>query len=74
MAGQAPNDIIAGLGHAEKIEYERGVQHPASINSKSGEIIDGIHDGLKLPTDEEKRTLRRVPDTIPVNAYRTSIV
>lgn len=32
--------------------------------------LDGIHDGLEFPTEEEKATLRRVADTIPWNAYR----
>lgn len=32
--------------------------------------LDGIHDGLTFPTEEEKVTLRRIPDTIPWNAYR----
>ena len=31
---------------------------------------DGIHDGLVFPTEEERATLRRVPDSIPWNAYR----
>ena len=31
---------------------------------------DGIHDGLEFPTDEERETLRRVPDSIPWAAYR----
>ena len=30
--------------------------------------LDGIHDGLEMPTEEERLTLRRVPDTIPWNA------
>jgi POT family proton-dependent oligopeptide transporter len=34
---------------------------------------DGIHDGLIFPTDEERSTLRRVPDSIPWNAYRTPV-
>ena len=32
--------------------------------------IDGIHDGLVFPTEEERATLRRVPDSIPWDAYR----
>ncbi|KAJ6616047.1 POT family-domain-containing protein [Mycena sp. CBHHK59/15] len=35
---------------------------------------DGIHDGLQFPTDEERATLRRVPDSIPWNAYLIAIV
>lgn len=31
---------------------------------------DGIHDGLQFPTEEERDTLRRVPDSLPWSAYR----
>jgi len=34
--------------------------------------LDGIHDGLEFPTEYERQTLRRVPDTLPWNAYRES--
>jgi len=30
---------------------------------------DGVYDGLEFPTEEEKRTLRRVADSIPWAAY-----
>ncbi|KAJ7364701.1 peptide transporter PTR2A [Mycena albidolilacea] len=36
--------------------------------------IDGIHDGLVRPTEEELATLRRVGDNIPWNAYLIAIV
>ena len=36
---------------------------------KSDEELDGIHDGLIFPTEDERLTLRRVPDSIPWNAY-----
>ncbi|KAJ7176328.1 peptide transporter PTR2A [Mycena crocata] len=36
--------------------------------------IDGIHDGLVCPTEEERATLRRVGDKIPWNAYLIAIV
>ncbi|KAJ7676384.1 peptide transporter PTR2A [Mycena rosella] len=36
--------------------------------------IDGIHDGLVCPTEEERATLRRVADTIPWNAYLIALV
>ncbi|KAF7290408.1 putative peptide transporter ptr2 [Mycena chlorophos] len=35
---------------------------------------DGIHDGLVCPTEEERSTLRRVPDAIPWSAYLIAIV
>ena len=46
-------------------------------NEKFGVIspefeLDSVHDGLEFPTQEERVTLRRVPDSIPWNAYRTS--
>ncbi|KAF8964521.1 peptide transporter PTR2A [Flammula alnicola] len=37
-------------------------------------MLDGIHDGLLYPTDEERATLRRIPDKIPWNAYLIAIV
>ena len=36
---------------------------------KSDQELDGIHDGLIFPTKDERLTLRRVPDSIPWNAY-----
>ena len=36
---------------------------------KSDQELDGIHDGLIFPTEDERLTLRRVPDSIPWNAY-----
>jgi POT family proton-dependent oligopeptide transporter len=32
--------------------------------------IDGLYEGLEFPTEHEMATLRRVPDTIPLNIYR----
>jgi len=32
--------------------------------------LDGIHDGLTFPTEEEKKNLCRIPDSIPLNVYR----
>lgn len=50
---------------------------PHSLNEKQmseenieDSELDGIHDGLVFPTEEERKTLRRVADTIPWNAYR----
>ncbi|TFK71961.1 PTR2-domain-containing protein [Pluteus cervinus] len=44
-----------------------------SVGSQS-EIYDPVHAGLEFPTAEELATLRRVPDTIPWNAYLISVV
>jgi len=35
----------------------------------SDQELDGIHDGLIFPTEDERLTLRRVPDSIPWNTY-----
>ncbi len=51
-------------------EDEKG--SPSVVTSEHGHELDGIHDGLEFPTEEERATLRRVSDTIPWNAYRTS--
>ncbi|KAJ7659102.1 peptide transporter PTR2A [Mycena polygramma] len=45
-----------------------------TVTSKQLHEIDGIHDGLVCPTDEERETLRRVGDVIPWNAYLIAIV
>ncbi|PPQ64967.1 hypothetical protein CVT24_008155 [Panaeolus cyanescens] len=38
------------------------------------ELDDDVHAGLTFPTEEEKATLRRIPDTIPWNAYLIAVV
>ncbi|KAJ6518220.1 peptide transporter PTR2A [Mycena vitilis] len=45
-----------------------------TVTSKQLHEIDGIHDGLVCPTDEEREILRRVGDVIPWNAYLIAIV
>jgi len=44
--------------HIEKISEDELEHEP-----------DDIHDGLEFPTEEERATLRRIPDTVPWNAY-----
>ena len=41
----------------------------SSASETASQELDGIHDGLEFPTDEETKTLRRVPDQVPWNAY-----
>lgn len=41
----------------------------SSSASDADQELDADHEGLEFPTDEEKKTLRRVADTIPWNAY-----
>ena len=71
MAGlQTDTDALAAIAHAEK-SHTRGSD---SLYDNKGDaeapVQDGIHDGLEFPTEEEKKTLRRVADTIPWNVYR----
>lgn len=74
MAGlQADKDILAGLAEAQRDEVElekKGFHVRDSEESTQGEHeLDGIHDGLEFPTEEEKQTLRRVSDKLPLSAY-----
>ncbi|KAL0572404.1 hypothetical protein V5O48_009565 [Marasmius crinis-equi] len=51
----------------EPVRYERG-------SFSVVQELDGIHDGLEFPTEEERLTLRRVSDTLPWNAFLIAIV
>ena len=46
------------------------ISEEASVKQDIEYVADGIHDGLVFPTEEERATLRRVPDKIPWDAYR----
>ncbi|KAI0764944.1 oligopeptide transporter [Fomes fomentarius] len=70
MAGlDADKDIIAGLAEAKRHELELEKRGISPVESAHEQELDGIHDGLEFPTEEEKRTLRRVSDNIPWSAY-----
>ena len=70
MAGlQADRDIVAGLAEAKHAEYELEKKGLSPAASSHEQELDGIHDGLEFPTEEEKHTLRRVPDQVPWSAY-----
>ncbi|TFK84976.1 oligopeptide transporter [Polyporus arcularius HHB13444] len=71
MAGlQADIDILAGLSEAQRDELELEKKGLASPHTSGEEhAVDGVHDGLEFPTQEEKQTLRRVSDTLPISAY-----
>ena len=70
MAGlQADKDIIAGLAEAKRDELELEKKGISPASSTHSHELDGIHDGLEFPTEEEKKTLRRVADTLPWAAY-----
>jgi POT family proton-dependent oligopeptide transporter len=63
----------AVLREEKQQEYEYDEKHPDTSSAvDSNTALDGIHDGLEFPTDDEKQTLRRVADTIPWTAYRSS--
>ena len=71
--GPLPNPIaIAEFGNFGKYGM-RDEKVADNVSEKHGNIeydTDGIHDGLVFPTEEERATLRRVPDSIPWDAYR----
>lgn len=68
MAGIQHDDaVFAAVSDMKK--YESDEKHNSS--SELSHELDGIHDGLEFPTEEERVTLRRVSDTIPWNAYCT---
>jgi POT family proton-dependent oligopeptide transporter len=71
MAGiaQVDADEIAALSHIKKNEL---IDEKHSYHSE--QELDGIHDGLEFPTEEEKLILRRVADKMPWNAYLIAIV
>jgi POT family proton-dependent oligopeptide transporter len=56
---------VAGFDKSEK----ESVPDTAHEKPELEQELDGIHDGLEFPTEEERLTLRRVADTIPWNAY-----
>ncbi|KAK7049259.1 hypothetical protein VNI00_005860 [Paramarasmius palmivorus] len=76
-------DTVVELAATHEVAYheaEKKRQHP-EVDSSSGKYssseepeLDGIHDGLVFPTEEEKATLRRVPDKIPWTAFLIAIV
>jgi proton-dependent oligopeptide transporter, POT family len=74
MAGlERDTAIVAGLAEAQRDEAEFEKGSHGDSHSISG-LNDGIHDGLVFPTEEEVATLRRVPDSIPWNAYSQSLI
>ncbi|KAJ7686007.1 peptide transporter PTR2A [Mycena rosella] len=50
------------------MKHEKEYPSEKSLDGSVHEL-DGIHDGLEFPTDEERATLRRVSDTLPWNTY-----
>lgn len=54
-------------GSAHPVDEKHDVD--SSSASDADQELDADHEGLEFPTEEEKKTLRRVADTIPWNAY-----
>ncbi|TBU28486.1 MFS peptide transporter [Dichomitus squalens] len=76
MAGlQVDKDILAGFAEAQRDEVELEKHDLASATTSSLQHeLDGVHDGLVFPTEEEKHTLRRVSDSLPWSAYLIAFV
>ncbi|KAF8328997.1 peptide transporter PTR2A [Amanita rubescens] len=74
MDGLQPSTTIAiaEFGDAGK-HYGIRDEKTAEDGSEKYEL-DGIHDGLVFPTEEERATLRRVPDSIPWSAYLIAVI
>jgi proton-dependent oligopeptide transporter, POT family len=71
MAGLEPDRAVPmALAEAlhDDAEFEKKGYHPSDDSSHSREL-DGVHDGLEFPTQEEQQTLRRVADAIPWTSY-----
>lgn len=66
---QHDDNAIAAISEAKHIQSEEKRDMDLKSASDSEAELDGIHDGLEFPTEEEKLTLRRVADAIPWNAY-----
>jgi len=63
---QQDNNAVAAISELKHAEAEKSGFHS---DSDLEQELDGVHDGLEFPTEEEKRTLRRVADSIPWAAY-----
>ena len=60
---------MADVQYFEEDEFGEEQEQERKRLLKSDQELDGIHDGLIFPTEDERLTLRRVPDSIPWNAY-----
>ena len=75
MAGlQIDDTAIAAYAEAQRDTYISEKKYHSSsdhvVSSAASHELDGIHDGLEFPTEEERDTLPRVADKVPWNAYR----
>lgn len=67
-------DLQGDINEYAKARVTKG-ELEASVLSDMGlpgekNVLDEIYDELQVPTEEDKATLRRIPDSIPWNAYR----
>nr|GAT47081.1 peptide transporter PTR2A [Mycena chlorophos] len=74
MAGLQTDAPIAALAENAMHDRDSYSDDKKSQSENEKHIPDGIHDGLTFPTEEERATLRRVPDTIPWAAYLIAFV
>ena len=76
MAGLQTDDVTYAGALREVTKNEFELQHKGLIASASEEDEGGVaYDaGLVYPTEEEEKTLRRVPDAVPWNAYRAQSI
>jgi len=66
MSGLQRDEVAAAAFADAKVNEKSSL----ATESVRDEPLDEDHAGLIFPTEEEKKTLRRVPDSIPWNAYR----
>lgn len=76
MTSVQEDNSIAPISEDKHVEAEKqgALGLGGSSASDLEHELDGIHDGLEFPTEEEKRTLRRVADSIPWAAYMIALV
>ncbi|KAI0070740.1 PTR2-domain-containing protein [Panus rudis PR-1116 ss-1] len=73
MAALQPDDEFQGYMEPKRA-FGKDNGSDNVVSSSSDHQLDGIHDGLVFPTEEELSTLRRVADSIPWNAYLIAFV
>ncbi|PWN48494.1 PTR2-domain-containing protein [Violaceomyces palustris] len=81
MPGAADDGYYAGMAEAKKDEYEHDIKasghapdsHPAA-HLHGAEVKANVQDGDYCPpTEEERATLRRVPEKLPWTAYAIAV-
>ncbi|KAF4618863.1 hypothetical protein D9613_009972 [Agrocybe pediades] len=68
MSAIQQDDVaLAAMADVKRHDY-------TSESSVDDHELDGIHDGLEFPTEEERNTLRRVPDKVPWATYLIAVI